>query len=220
MISQWTEANGLMRFESFDKLPNFYVYSLAWRFRDVADQWTERLNVFKDNDEKAIMAACDVLPYALSKLDWMKKRFTLISALPSSAEVLPENSGLYRLGHAIATNLSWTWQPYALRKKPHRKIHSLFTAADRDAEVAGKYSVAQNLNADYICILDDFITRGATMEDIVRAIRVHYPNVHIFGITLGKAEKQGYAASYGHAIDNNHVPGEYAARWDKIWKVK
>ncbi len=220
MICTFDYDGGLMHFKNLDALYNFHVFSLAWRFKDLAttDPWTMRLNAFKEKDPKAVNAACSVMPYAVSKRNWPQRTFTMVSAIPSTEEVLPKASGLFRLGKAISSAVSWEWKPEAVNKKPHRPLHTIYNAPERAAEIAGKYSIVHSITTDYVCILDDLITRGDTMADIVRAIKEHNHRVMVFGLVLGKSETYSYAIDNGHEISNDHVPSEYATMWDKNYK--
>jgi len=210
-----------MHFTDIDNLSEFHVYSLSWRFTDNSeDPWTARLNAFKDKDAMAIEAACSVMPLAVSTLNWNKGKFALVSAIPSNEEILPETSGLFHLGGEIASSMGWEWEPYVLKKGVHRTLHGIPNASERDAEIANKYFAIDTINAEYICILDDLVTRGATIAEISRAIKEVNSTALIFGIVLGKTERQRYAKKNGHDIDNNHIPIEYAELWDNIWKSK
>ncbi|WP_027359769.1 phosphoribosyltransferase [Desulforegula conservatrix] len=82
-------------------------------------------------------------------------------------------------------------------------------------QTSSKYYILDDLkDYKYICIVDDLITRGATISEIIRAIRTSNQVSIIFGVVLGKTENINYANHIGIEINNNHVPEEYAEIWD------
>jgi len=220
MISTFSMLAGLMHFQNMDNLRNFHVYSLAWRFTDnPADPWTRRMNAFKENEPQAVGAACAVMSQATSRITWGQtgRRFTLVSAIPHAETALPQTAALFQLGQTVAANNGWEWEPNALSKNPHQSLHNMRGGcAQRDAEVAGKYAARTGFNSDFILILDDFTTRGSTIAEIARALRVRCPNAVIGGLVLGKTERQTFAAERGLDLNNNHVPADYATLWDRI----
>jgi len=209
-----------MHFKHLDALYNFHLFALAWRFKDLTttDAWSARLTAFKEKDARALNGACLVMPYAVSKRKWPEKTFTMVSAIPSAETSLPKTSGLFQLGKAISSTIKWEWKPELLSKQPHKPLHTIYNAAERAAEVAGKYSMSHTITTDYVCILDDLITRGDTMADIVRAIKERNPRVLIFGLVLGKSETHSYVQERGLDINNSQVPADYAVMWDSAYK--
>lgn len=219
MISTFSMLAGLMHFQNMDNLRNFHVYCLAWRFTDnPADPWTRRMNAFKEGEPRAVRAACAVMLQATSRIRWGQagRRFSLVSAIPHAGTVLPQTAALFQLGQTVATNNGWEWEPNALSKAPHQSLHNMRGGGTaRDAEVAGKYVARVGFNSDFILILDDFTTRGSTIREIARALRVQCPNAVIDGLVLGKTERQTFAADRGLDLNNDHIPADYAALWDR-----
>lgn len=216
MISMPEFQYDVLLFKDFDRLKNVNVLSLAWRFIDEPNEkWTFRLNQFKSNDMAAIQSACRLYTHVLSQIRWENSlKRAIICAIPSSETSLPLGSALYTLGNAICECLGWQWHPKYLTKKTHRKIHSLNSASSRDSEVDNVYSTCYRIDADVIIILDDFITRGATVADIVRAVRVSNPEAKIGCAVLGKNERRSYAKSNGFDISNGHLSDYFQKIWD------
>jgi hypothetical protein len=216
-MSGWQQRGDLMFFSSLDNC-NFGVFTVAYRFKDDSREgWTDRLNTFKFGyaaaGDQAVRGAYAVLSTALAKMTFPGP-VALVSAISSKDTTLDPNSRLARLGAALAGALRWTWAPQALSKRAHRSLHGLKAGADRDAEVANAYQALNFNQFGTVLVLDDFATRGSTLADIGRAIRVHAPKVTIYGVALGKTEKAAYWASMNRPIDNSHVPQHLAALWD------
>lgn len=193
------------------------VYALAWRMTDDRDEaWSKRFDAFKYAKQPAIRGACKVLPEALDGLRLSPSPVTLVSAIPSGETALPKNHALQKLGIAVSDAMGWGWLPEALSKKKHRKLVEIKQNADeRDAEVRDAYTAIPLTGAKCCVILDDFVTRGATMNDAARAVRASSPSVkHVYGLVLGKNESRGWAGQCGIGLDNDHLPPDLLAMWD------
>ena len=224
MIAHFEECAGWMKFTSLDRYWNEHgVYTLAWRFRDdVAENWTRRVNQFKAADNNAVYGAMwalsEALPALLQKNGWNPKRTGLTVALSSGDTAIDLKKPLALLGENAAKVCGLTWLPDLLSKAAHRSLHSLSSMSERDAEVDSKYT-AQRITLDpplrRILLLDDIVTRGATLREIHRAINAANPAINVVGLALAKSEGRAYAASCNRPLSNDHVPARWAELWDK-----
>ncbi|WP_027360841.1 hypothetical protein [Desulforegula conservatrix] len=140
MVNAFELKNGLMLFKDIANANGTTILSLAWRFSDIKDGWSKRIDGFKEQNSKSIMAACEVMPFALSKISWNGNSIAVITAISSSEEAINPKSGLYQLGSSIANRLGWAWKPYAIKKHVHKSLHTIATGNDRDNEIYKKIS--------------------------------------------------------------------------------
>jgi phosphoribosylpyrophosphate synthetase len=198
------------------------VYTMAWRLTDKSsDPWTHRIQQFKDRNVAAVVGARRALATALLNLIEAKRwnpSFTALTVALSSPDTdqVPEKP-LPATGRRCAHHLGFHWDPALLKKRPHRSLHSLGSAAERGAELQKANYRATTLPEDIrrVLLLDDVVTRGETMSAIANAIKEASPHVKVIGIALGKSERQSYAEKFGYMISNDHVPALWAQRWDK-----
>jgi hypothetical protein len=210
-MAQWEKRGNFMFYQRLDAA-NLPTLTVAFRFRDCPqDPWTSRLNAFKAGDAAAVAGACRALPAALRSLPFRAAPIVLTSAVPSGETHLPAEAPLAVLGESVAQSMGWAWRPDMLRKRAHRSLHTIYNAAERDAEVRGAYTADVVDPAGLVFILDDFVTRGATLGDAARALKEQNPNLQVAGLVLGKTESLSY---WNGQIDNSHVPTELTALWD------
>jgi predicted amidophosphoribosyltransferase len=124
---------------------------------------------------------------------------------------------LPKTGSRCAQLLDLHWNDSLLTKQPHRSLHRLGGAADRSLELqkANYQALALPNHLRRVLVLDDVVTRGETLSAIAKAIKTTAPAIRVYGIALGKSERQSYAAGFGYMISNDHVPLRWADRWDK-----
>lgn len=206
-----------MYFQSLDNAPKVPALTLAYRFTDnTGEAWTQRINRFKSGDPAAIAGACRAMERMLSNME-IKASVVMAGAIPSGATHLPATAGVYMLGQHLSNALGFTWHPQLLTKRTHRKLHDIYNASERDAEVAGAYvATALPTNHNLVIILDDLITRGSTLNSAASAVWAVAPDVKIVGLAPGKTERQAYWADRGSPISNDHVPVELAQAWDTV----
>lgn len=167
-----------MKFGSLDSAScTIPVYTIGWRIRDDPDKWTRRFLRFKGGEKSDIHGGALVLRDAVLELQKhsviLGNRTGIAVALSSSKTVVDPDGPLGRVGSWLSKTLGATWLGEKLEKKVHRSLHSLSSSSDRDSEVEGAYVCTSDLSAiSHIVILDDLVTRGATLGDIIRAIRV------------------------------------------------
>lgn len=209
----------LLRFDRLDTsgyaLP---VYTVGWRILDEpGDKWTSRFIAFKADQTPAFMGGAYVLLEATKEV--LNRRGLdpagtgLAVALSSRVSKLNKSHVLCRTGTWLASRLGLTFCGEHFTKIQHRSLHSLTSKAERDNEVAGKYTCAPIQGVSDLIILDDFVTGGATLGEMKRAIDASGTCISTVGLALGKHERASYAAQYGVAVSNDHIP----AQWDQVW---
>jgi len=223
MIALPSPVANWMHFPTLDDMSRDVsgVYTLAWRFTDATeDPWTTRINRFKAGNSNAWKGAsrtvCSALPDLIRARKWSLQETALTVALGSSDTKLVPTRALPRLGAHVAGQLGLSWLPNLLSKQPHRPLHGLNVAADRTQELEkAKYkATALPEGVKRILVMDDMTTRGSTLTRIAEAIRVASPEIEVVGISLGKSEKQNYAAGQGSTISNDGVPESWATIWE------
>lgn len=214
-----TPWRNIFQFNSLDSSGDaIRVYSIGWRIIDNPDVWSRRFIGFKNGDPSDSRGVASVVLKAFESLlegsNAERKDITLVTALSSNSTGPQEDSQLFILGRWLCYELGLTWDPWIISKGAHRPLHSLSSFADRDGEVRDQYKCDGAKGRRNFVILDDFVTRGSTLADIARAIKVDNNEAYVIGFVLAKSERISYAASCGHVINNDHIPQE----WDAIYR--
>lgn len=127
---------------------------------------------------------------------------------------ISHSSGLDVYVEGIAEGAGWRWLPEHVTKRPHRSLKTIQgSGAERDAEVANTYS-AKPIDAPMVVILDDFVTRGSTIGDVARAIRLTSPRAEVCGLALAKTDRVAYWAGTTAPISNSHLDDSWRKLWD------
>lgn len=219
IVPNWTPVGRLMHFSwlttSGRAIP---VYTVGWRIIGNADHWTTRFLRFKEGQLNDMRGGAQVLNRAiqelLTHLTFDARHTGLTTALSSGNTQADPKSVLFRVGKWLAEQNNLEWLPSLFTKEAHQSLHNLPVGADRDAEVKDKYSCGRARGIRQLIILDDFVTRGATLGDMTRAFKVSNPGTNVVGLALAKNEKATFAASHGVIVDNSHIPAE----WDELWE--
>jgi hypothetical protein len=212
-FSQW---NDVMRFERLDNFPH-ELFTLAWKFSDKPDEpWSARFCRVKARQPVAVRAGAKVLSGAIARSIKFATPGIVVGAISSSKEVLETGDPVFALGSAVAKALGWPWRPDLLRKKPHPSLRRTSGGSGRDAIVANVYEASRvPRGTEYVLLVDDFATRGSTINDIARALTsaASVP-LRFSGVTLAKTENINYAGNAG--ISNDHVPAALGTAWDAV----
>jgi len=219
-MKYWKPAGRLMRFDALDRNGGaFPSYVVAWRIEDEPDVWTDRALKFKEFKKGYAKAGACVMRDAVAEVlalhDIPPNQATLCTALKSSGTGADPSSILYKTGAFIAKALGVNWQPDLFTKTPHRSLRSISGAAARDAEVENVYTAAPLAVPSTLIVLDDFITRGATLNDMNRALQQANPRTPMIAVALAKNETAHFGRACGRAVDNTHV----SADWEALWQA-
>jgi hypothetical protein len=209
----------LLRFDRLDTSGySIPVYTVGWRILDQPqDVWTQRFVAFKADETPAFMGGAYVLLEATKELiarrNLAADKVGLAVALSSRSTKLNSNHILCRTGQWLAERLKLTFVGAKFSKQAHRSLHTLSSSGERDGEVSGKYSCQKIDGVSTVIILDDFVTRGATLGEMKRALDASSGCITTIGLALGKHERQGFAAGHGVNVSNDHIP----EKWNQVW---
>lgn len=192
-----------------------YSYTIAYKLKDsTSEPWTSRFIRFKNKDNPAEWGGATVLyeavPKLIKELGLDVSETVFVPALSSSETKADPNRAVPWIAKASAGLSGVKYIEDALSKNVHQKIHNIFSADGRSAELDKAKYQSQTLDAKQVFVFDDIITRGDTLSRIALAILEKNPKTKVYGIALAKAESVAYCPN----PDNSHVP----ARWDALWK--
>jgi predicted amidophosphoribosyltransferase len=195
-----------------------HALAIGWRLTDRDDDpWTSRFNAAKyRHHPRAALAAAATLATAIAKVKFVDASdIVIVGAISSGSEGLGKTDLVWQLGEAVAAAVGGRWVPDGLTKKKHKSLHTIRNASDRALEVSGKYTGTRTDYGKTVIVVDDFFTRGDTLEDVSRAIRTAAKEVpSIYAAALGKTERAAYGPNAG--ISNDHVPVRLAELWDGV----
>lgn len=222
---EWSEFHGWMAFDRLSEdVGVTRAFTVGYRLTDdPGDRWTARFNAFKDKQGAALRGGAAMLRDAVPSLvdglaedlglDTSKTVF--VPALSSSETVASPSSVLWRLAQFCASCSGVEFAGERITKKAHEKLHGHGDASKRRAILAAADFRSEEIHADNVLILDDFITRGSTMSHLARAILKRNPGLRVFAVALGKTERRSYCREkFGVEISNEHVP----PRWERSWR--
>jgi len=227
-MADWKPFHGWMAFENLDQgLGLMKAFTIGYRFTDDrSEEWTKRFNRFKDAECKALRGGAKLMgsavPQLVSRLGLDTPRTVFIPALSSHEMIASDDGVLWRLTRycAKATNVRFVGD--AISKKAHDPLHKLHkygtTGRNRRREIldAAEFRSRRIGKTDDILIFDDFITTGSTLSHIAQAVLETNPQINVYGICLGKAERLAYHRDkFGLEVSNNHVPAKWLRKWNE-----
>ena len=220
----WSEFHGWMAFDELSEGDGVTrAFTIGYRLTDDRDDpWTARFNAFKEKERAALRSGAammrDAVPCLVEGLvedfglDTSKTVF--VPALSSGETVASPCGVLWRLTRFCANRAAVGFAGDRITKKVHEKLHMYTDAASRRAILAAADFKSEEIHADNVLILDDFITSGNTMSHLAGAILKRNPGLRIFAVALGKTERIRYCRErFGVEISNEHVPPE----WERSW---
>lgn len=187
-------------------------YRIGW---STDDFWTVRINEFKEHNPQAVKKAAATVRVAAPSL------FQRINIDPQDTIIIPvlgsqETSGTANsknsiLANAIASGAGTKFVFNCLQKNKHQPLHLQPNAHARDQALNNANYRASRLSCKNVVIVDDIITRGATMSEIANAIHKSNPGTQIFGFALGRHVRQEHRPAQA----NTNIPQELAEIWDQ-----
>lgn len=219
-MPSWDNVAGLMCFKRLDGARDLEAaFTLAYRVTDNdTDVWTRRLNKFKGKDKEAVAGAITTLGTALpdlfSALRLDPSRTLFVPALSSGEQTASEGGLLPVVARVLSRKIKASSDHTILKKKAHTSIHNLRSAAEREAELDKAEYVALKACGPIVVIVDDFITRGSTMQRISDAIKKHDSRTAIYGLALGKTDRISWLSGLKNGVANDFVP----EKWNEEWK--
>ena len=201
------------------------LHVLFWRIlNDNPDHfWYHRLIDFKRGSPVALEGAkkmmSQAVPYLLEKWDINDRSVGMLIAMGHDETRVMLGKPLPILAKHICENLpNIHWYPDLLEKDVHEKSTGQ-SGARKDQVVSGKYR-CKKLPPDItsVIVMDDLVTRGATLSEIARAVRCQNQSVNIHPIALGKNERRGFLLDDQDA-DNKHLNGLFP-NINQIWPAQ
>lgn len=191
-----------------------YSYAIGYKLKDkTGEHWTARFTRFKDKNNKAEWGGATVfyeaVPALIKHLGVDPKRTAFIPALSSSEEKANPDRSVCWIAKFSAKTCGTQYIDAALSKQVHQKIHTIFSADGRTAELDKAQYQSAKIDADHVFVFDDIITRGDTLSRIAQAVLATNPECKVYGVAFAKAESVAYCPN----PDNDQVP----ARWDDLW---
>lgn len=190
------------------------IYALAYKLTDnSAEKWTARFIRFKNKDAKAYYGGARLLyaafPPLLATMGLNGQNCAFVSALSSSETTANPERQIPFITSELAATVGAHSSIAALTKRAHNKLHNLYRADQRDAELDKAHYVCGKLPALNVFVFDDFITRGSTLSRVAQAVQAANPGTTVYGVALAKTERIAYCPH----PDNSHVP----RRWGDVW---
>ena len=213
-------AGRLMRFDALDTSGDaFPTYTVGWRIKDEPDEWTRRFLGYKDARSGYGRAGGELLLAAFQELlqvSGLEPGDVLICTAFGHAATGPNpDSILFKTGAYIAEQTGASWFPELFAKKKHKSLRLVGDGAARDAEVNGKYWSGTVAKGKTVIVLDDFVTRGATLGEMHRALHEGCPGTPMIALALGKNETASFGRYCNLPVNNEHIPAEWATLWQQ-----
>lgn len=216
MIIPYKMIAGWMAFQNLTVCTGLTCsYTIGYRLRDKPNEhWTARFTRFKNNERPALYGGLALfraaVPHLIKHLNLNPNRVAFIPALSSSETTAAPNRALPQIAKICAQECGVQYHNAALTKQVHQKIHTIYDAQDRAAELEKANYQSTKINADHIFVFDDIITRGDTLSHIAQAILTTNQNAKVYGIAFAKSERIFFCPD----PNNNQVP----THWDKLWE--
>jgi len=100
------------------------------------------------------------------------------------------DSWAYQLAARLAQYLGIEFDSQSLWSRRYQPLHDQPTAIDRSSIVRGSAGWSGPMVSGLVVLVDDFVTRGDTMAESARAIRLACPGVRVLGVVVGKTERE------------------------------
>lgn len=212
----WTPIAGWMGFPYLSQSQGIsHTYALGYRLTDNSQEpWTERFNRFKLNQKIAVYGGAKLFygatPSLMQAIDVDMADTVFVPALSSGETTAKASRAIPYITKKCASLVGADFELGALKKNAHKKIHNLYTAEERGAELdKAEYSSAK-LQAGHVFVFDDFVTRGDTLSRIALAVLAENPKAKVYGIALAKTERVAWCP--------NPTNDQMAAKWGKLWE--
>lgn len=211
----WNAKNDWMEFPRLSVFTGLArTYALAYRLTDKpTEKWTSRFNRFKNKEPKASFGGARLFytafPPLFDSFGLRGQDCVFVSALSSSEIRADPDRQIPYIAAQLADLVGAREAIDALSKQRHNKIHNIYRADARDAELERACYASKRLPARNVFVFDDFVTRGGTLSRVAQAVHAANPGSTVYGVALAKTERIAYC----YNPENDHVP----ARWAKVW---
>ncbi|MGI9250488.1 MAG: phosphoribosyltransferase [Pseudohongiellaceae bacterium] len=219
-MAQGQKFSGWIKFEQLDvPLQNIESsFTIGYKFLDgESDDWTKRFSGFKDGEAAAVHGGINlmmkIIPLLVTTLNLQPPQIVFIPALSSNETVADENGSMAKMAKACAECAGTHFVLDAIRKEKHAPLHSRQRTSEKRKEILDNANHrSESINAEYVFIFDDLITRGETLSHTAQAILAANKDIKIYGIALGKNERHSYT---GGKLTNGHIPPWWEELWDE-----
>lgn len=193
-----------------------YSYAIGYKLKDkTGERWTDRFIRFKNKSTRAEWGGAyvfyEAVPALIKHLGVDPTRTAFIPALSSSETKANLDRAVCWITKGCAEVCGAQFIDGALSKQVHQKIHTIFSADGRAAELDKAQYQSVKIDADHVFVFDDIITRGDTLSRIAQAVLAKNPDCKVYGVAFAKAESVAYCPN----PDNDQI----VARWDDLWKM-
>lgn len=204
---------------ALDNAPNIdCVFCIGYRIRDDPDEaWTKFVNQVKQGERSAVERAGRALSEALRSVSLSRGPYAVCPILGSADQVANPRSAVSVIQQYLCSielndrdggaHRFTDCFDLLSKSRPTRQLKSLQDHLARDSEIAGAFE-ATSLESHgasecgTVVMIDDIVTRGSTMSDAARAIRLMNPDVRVIGLALAKAESK---QRWGDSLSNAHI---------------
>ncbi|MCY4172047.1 MAG: phosphoribosyltransferase family protein [Bacteroidetes bacterium] len=140
----------------------------------------------------------------------------VIPVLGSKETSASSKSKVSRLAQSIAVGAGAKFEIDCLSKNQHESLHLQKDVEARDEALKMANYHAKNLGHGFqnVLIVDDIVTRGATMSAVAEAIHHANPSVKIYGFALGRHQRREWL-SVPFEKANAGIPSRIASIWDQ-----
>ena len=197
------------------------IYCFGYRIgTSMDDEWTVRINKFKQGRERDIRKAIRTLrtasPSLFERIGINPETTAVIPVLGSQETSANSRSKISRLAKAIADGADAKFMLDCLSKNKHDPLHLQTDRNARDQALnKANYQASEfDHHCENVIIVDDIVTRGKTMSAVANAIHRSNPLVEIFGFALGRHVRRDYLP-VGFDEANAEIPDELAEIWDQ-----
>lgn len=212
----WTPLADWMAFDHLDGGVGIEkAFTIAYKITDNdGELWSNRFERFKAKNKEAFAGGLRMMRAGISPLlatlNIDPTEVMFVPALSSGETEARADGQMPVVARRCAEAAGASFELNALSKQKHNPIHGIFNAAGRDAELDKAAYVAGKIDRKVVFVVDDFITRGSTLVRIAQAFQASNPGTRVYGVALGKTERQSYWAG----LSNNHV----IKKWDELWQ--
>lgn len=174
------------------------------------DKLSESLIRFKDCNELDVRTLTECAVIELQDL-FFQENLVIVRALgKEETKVLPDSkTSLDLLGALLSEKLDCHYTPELLNKMRETKSMKLLSKTEREVELEKAYMFKEeNNDIDEILILDDILTTGTTMKEIIGAIRKVLLTCKITLFTLADTDHQAL-------LNKNLSLSGYSFKWSQ-----
>ena len=185
------------------------VYTIGYKVRGETDFWSNCVMSYKKNQPNIVEGLNRILFIATKQIITLNNindfKIGVVSAIPHDCKKLQKSHRSYIACKHIADEIGLNFLNNHLSKKLHRALHLLPSACERDDEISNTYEFDTEIDLKYIIILDDIVTRGTTMREVRRAIKVKCPKTNFLGLALAKSVNIEYECLNDGKKFNHHL---------------